>query len=55
MPIPLEGYDGKRLYVWFEAVIGYLSASKQWAKEIGQPDRWKDFWEEESKSYYFMG
>jgi methionyl-tRNA synthetase len=55
VPLPLDGYDGKRLYVWFEAVIGYLSASKQWAKEIGQPDRWKDFWEGESKSYYFMG
>jgi methionyl-tRNA synthetase len=55
VPVPLDGYDGKRLYVWFEAVIGYLSASKQWAKEIGQPDRWKDFWEGESKAYYFMG
>ncbi|MDP6063832.1 MAG: methionine--tRNA ligase [SAR202 cluster bacterium] len=55
VPLPLDGYDGKRLYVWFEAVIGYLSASKQWAKEIGQPDRWKEFWEGKSKSYYFMG
>jgi methionyl-tRNA synthetase len=55
VPVPLDGYDGKRLYVWFEAVIGYLSASKQWAQESGQPDRWKDFWERESKAYYFMG
>ena len=55
VPVPLEGYDDKRIYVWFEAVIGYLSASKQWADEIGQPDRWKDFWQRESKSYYFMG
>ena len=55
VPVPLEGYDDKRIYVWFEAVIGYLSASKQWADEIGQPDRWKDFWQRDSKSYYFMG
>jgi methionyl-tRNA synthetase len=55
VPVPLEGYDDKRIYVWFEAVIGYLSASKQWADDIGEPDRWKDFWQRESKSYYFMG
>ena len=55
VPVPLEGYDDKRIYVWFEAVIGYLSASKQWSDEIGEPDRWKDFWQRESKSYYFMG
>ena len=55
IPIPLEGYEGKRLYVWFEAVIGYLSASKEWAEMNGQPDRWKDFWQRESKAYYFMG
>jgi len=55
VPVPLEGYDEKRIYVWFEAVIGYLSASKEWAKSNGNPDGWKDFWHEESRSYYFMG
>ena len=56
VPIPLDGYDGKRIYVWFEAVIGYLSASKEWARASGQADRWKDFWQqEECRSYYFMG
>jgi methionyl-tRNA synthetase len=57
IPVPVKGYETKRLYVWFEAVIGYLSASKQWAKEIaGDENKWKDFWENpEAKSYYFLG
>ncbi len=55
VPLPLEGYDGKRIYVWFEAVIGYLSASIEWATNRGEPDRWEDFWKGESRSYYFMG
>ena len=53
--MPLEGYDGKRLYVWFEAVIGYLSASKEWAEKGGDPEKWRSFWQEEAKSYYFIG
>ena len=55
VPLPLEGYDGKRIYVWFEAVIGYLSASKEWAQRTGDPDRWKDYWQGECRHYYFMG
>ena len=55
VPVPLEGYEGKRIYVWFEAVIGYLSASKEWAQLRGEPDRWKEFWKSDSRSYYFMG
>ena len=58
VPVPVEGFEKKRLYVWFEAVIGYLSASKEWAKTIaGDADKWRDFWEEGkgAKSYYFMG
>ncbi len=55
VPIPLEGYEGKRLYVWIEAVAGYLSASKEWAKRISQPERWRDFWEKDCRSYYFIG
>ena len=55
VPVPLEGYENKRIYVWFEAVIGYLSASKEWAQMQGQPDRWKDFWQDDCRSYYFMG
>ena len=55
VPVPLEGYDDKRIYVWFEAVIGYLSATKEWAQRSGDADRWKDFWQSDSRAYYFMG
>ena len=55
VPVPLEGYDDKRIYVWFEAVIGYLSATKEWAQQTGEPDRWKEFWQSDSRAYYFMG
>jgi len=55
IPIPLPDYDGKRIYVWFEAVIGYLSASKEWAKSTGEEEKWRSFWQGEAKSYYFIG
>ncbi len=55
IPLPLDGYPGKRLYVWFEAVIGYLSASKEWAKSSGEEEKWHSFWQGEVKSYYFIG
>ncbi|PKB57058.1 MAG: methionine--tRNA ligase [SAR202 cluster bacterium Casp-Chloro-G3] len=56
VPIPLEGYEDKRIYVWFEAVIGYLSAAMQWAQESGEPNKWEDFWKDpQTKSYYFIG
>ena len=56
VPIPVEGYDQKRIYVWFEAVIGYLSAAMEWASMEGTPDKWQDFWKESStRSYYFIG
>ena len=53
--VPLEGYEGKRIYVWIEAVMGYLSASIEWAHKNGDEDRWKDFWQKDSRAYYFMG
>ncbi len=55
VPVPVEGYEDKRIYVWFEAVIGYLSATKEWAKNVGEPEKWRDFWQEDCRSYYFMG
>lgn len=56
VPVPLDGFEGKRLYVWFEAVIGYLSATKEWAKSSGDEGRWRSFWQDdEAKSYYFIG
>ncbi len=56
LPIPIEGYDDRRIYVWFEAVIGYLSASVEWARRSGDQDAWRPFWQDPAtKSYYFMG
>jgi methionyl-tRNA synthetase len=56
IPLPLDGYGGKRLYVWFEAVIGYFSAAKEWAKSKGDTEGWRAFWQkDEAKSYYFIG
>ena len=45
VPIPLDGYDAKRFYVWFDAVTGYLSASKEWAIRAGRPDAWQAYWD----------
>ena len=56
MPLPLDGYEEKRIYVWFEAVIGYLSAAVEWASENGHADGWQDYWKNgEARSYYFIG
>ena len=44
VPIPVDGWESKRFYVWFDAVIGYLSASIEWARRIGDPERWRDWW-----------
>jgi len=53
--VPVPGFDEKRVYVWFEAVIGYLSASKEWAESCGDSERWRGFWQGDVKSYYFIG
>ncbi len=56
IPVPIQDAAGKCLYVWFEAVIGYLSASIEWAALQGTPDAWKQWWENpQCKSYYFIG
>ena len=59
VPIPVAGYDtdpNKRIYVWFDAVIGYLSASIEWAATRGTPDAWRDWWQNpEAEHVYFMG
>ena len=56
IPVPVEGYEHKVLYVWFEAVIGYLSASIEWAKNTGQPEAWQHWWQEENaRALYFIG
>jgi methionyl-tRNA synthetase len=53
--VPQPGFERKRIYVWFEAVIGYLSASQEWAKSQGNDHAWKPFWQDDSKSFYFIG
>lgn len=54
--IPVPGYPNKVFYVWFDAPIGYISATKEWAEKIGQPDRWKDYWfDSKTKLVQFIG
>lgn len=53
--VPQPGFERKRIYVWFEAVIGYFSASKEWAKLHGDDAAWQPFWQDEAKSFYFIG
>jgi len=60
IPIPVPDAEGKCIYVWWEAVLGYLSATVEWAKVIGQPDAWKDFWygdasDGSTRIYNFIG
>ena len=59
VPVPLDGWrdrDDKRIYVWFDAVIGYLSASIEWAARSGDPEAWRAWWQDDSaRQYYFMG
>jgi methionyl-tRNA synthetase len=59
VPIPLDGWrdvPDKRIYVWFDAVVGYLSASIEWARRNGDPDAWRAFWQSpDAEGYYFMG
>ena len=56
IPVPVEGWEGKCLYVWFEAVIGYLSASIEWSVINDSPNAWKDWWyNPDAKGYYFIG
>jgi methionyl-tRNA synthetase len=59
VPVPLPGWEDnphKKIYVWFDAVIGYLSASIEWAAQRGEPDAWKDWWQNlDATHYYTMG
>jgi methionyl-tRNA synthetase len=59
VPVPLPGWrdrPDKRIYVWFDAVVGYLSASIEWARRTGDPDAWRAWWQgPDAESYYFMG
>jgi len=57
--VPVAGYEDredKRIYVWIDAVVGYLSAAVEWARNRGTPDAWRDWWQNpDARHYYFMG
>ena len=57
--IPVPGYEedeSKRIYVWIDAVVGYLSAAVEWAAVRGEPDAWREWWQNpDARHYYFMG
>ncbi len=56
IPVPLKGYDHKVLYVWFDAPIGYISSTVEWAQNIGQPEKWKEYWQDDStRLIHFIG
>ncbi|KAB8143427.1 methionine--tRNA ligase [Chloroflexia bacterium SDU3-3] len=63
VPVPVDEpeFKDKRIYVWFDAVIGYLSASVEWAKRVGRPDAWKEWWvcgadgAAPARAFYFIG
>ena len=55
IPVPVEGFENKRIYVWFEACIGYLSATKEWAHLQGDDSAWERYWKGEARIYNFIG
>src|ERR1700730_3611149 len=52
VPVPLKGYEDKIFYVWFDAPIGYISSTKEWAEKIGTPERWKEYWLDPGTAIY---
>jgi len=54
IPVPVEGFEDKVIYVWFDAVIGYLAATIEWAQIIGKEERWREWWQGDGRTYYFM-
>ena len=56
VPVPLEGVQGKVLYVWFDAPIGYISSTMEWAEKKGEPDLWKEYWlSKDTRLIHFIG
>ncbi len=59
VPVPVEGYEddpNKRIYVWIDAVVGYLSAAVEWAENRGTPEAWREWWQNpEARHFYFQG
>ncbi len=56
IPVPLPGAEGKVLYVWFDAPIGYISSTVEWAEKLGTPERWRDYWcDARTQLVHFIG
>jgi methionyl-tRNA synthetase len=61
VPVPVPGFENKRIYVWYDAVMGYLTATIEWGEQRGKPDAWREWWvtteanPQPSKTYYFIG
>jgi len=56
IPVPLQGAEGKVLYVWFDAPIGYISSTVEWARNRGEPERWRDYWcNQDTRLIHFIG
>ncbi|MEM1606852.1 MAG: methionine--tRNA ligase [Candidatus Bathyarchaeia archaeon] len=56
IPAPFKGAEDKTIYVWFDAVLGYVSATIEYFKRLGDPERWKDYWfDKNTKTLYFIG
>jgi methionyl-tRNA synthetase len=54
--VPEEGFEDKRFYVWFDALIGYVSSTMEWAQERGEPERWRDYWQDsDTRMIHFIG
>jgi methionyl-tRNA synthetase len=54
--VPIEGVQGKVIYVWFDALLGYISSTKEWAQKIGQPEKWREYWQNpETRLIHFIG
>ncbi len=54
--VPVAGFETKVIYVWFDAVLGYITATKEWAKQAGKKDAWKQYWNDEGSKYVaFIG
>ncbi len=56
VPVPVRGYEKKVIYVWFDAVLGYISSAREWAIKAGKPDEWKKYWQSADTKYVaFIG
>ncbi|MDQ3428790.1 MAG: methionine--tRNA ligase, partial [Actinomycetota bacterium] len=56
VPVPEPGFEDKRFYVWFDACIGYVSSTMEWAQNTGEPDRWREYWQEpDTRLIHFIG